>query len=84
MRLREPRLRWPVDTALPARLSDMSIRSVGRRGKYLLIDCAGPREAGWLIVHLGMSGSVRFVDPGTPFAVAVDNSLAEEAIADGS
>lgn len=64
--VREPRLRWPVDQALDARVSGMTIRSVGRRGKYLLIDCAGPDDAGWLIVHLGMSGSVRFVAPDTP------------------
>jgi len=64
--VREPRLRWPVDEALPARLAGMRIRSVGRRGKYLLIDCAGREDAGWLILHLGMSGSVRFVSPATP------------------
>jgi formamidopyrimidine-DNA glycosylase len=30
---------------------------VDRRSKYLLLDC----EAGWLILHLGMSGSLRIV-----------------------
>jgi formamidopyrimidine-DNA glycosylase len=33
-----------------------------RRGKYLLIDCGD----GHLILHLGMSGSLRLVPPGTP------------------
>ena len=63
--VRERRLRWPIEAALEARLAGLTIRSVGRRGKYLLIDCGGPKAAGWLIVHLGMSGSLRFVDPGT-------------------
>ncbi len=63
--VRERRLRWPIEAALETRLCGLTVRSVGRRGKYLLIDCAGPKAAGWLIVHLGMSGSLRFVDPGT-------------------
>ena len=33
-----------------------------RRGKYLLVDCGD----GHLILHLGMSGSLRLVSPGTP------------------
>lgn len=57
--VREPRLRWRVTDAV-RRLSDRVVRSVRRRGKYLLIDCGD----GHLIVHLGMSGSLRFVAPG--------------------
>ena len=63
--VRERRLRWPVDAQLAAKLAGLTIRSVGRRGKYLLLDCVGTARAGWLILHLGMSGSLRFVAPGT-------------------
>ncbi len=59
--VREPRLRWRVPPSV-ARLAGHTVRAVKRRGKYLLIDCG----AGHLIVHLGMSGSLRLVDPRTP------------------
>ena len=59
--VREPRLRWRVPPSV-ARLAGHTVRAVKRRGKYLLIDCG----AGHLIVHLGMSGSLRLVDPCTP------------------
>ncbi len=65
--IRDLRMRWPVDPGLPAILKGLVITGVGRRGKYLLLDCAAGRiRRGWLILHLGMSGSLRFVDPGTP------------------
>ena len=59
--VREPRLRWRVTPSV-ARLAGHTVRAVKRRGKYLLIDCG----TGHLIVHLGMSGSLRLVDPRTP------------------
>lgn len=55
--LRHRGMRWPVRADLPRLLTGRSIRSVGRRSKYLLLDC----ESGWLILHLGMSGSLRMV-----------------------
>lgn len=55
--VREPRLRWRVSRAVRS-LAGLTVRAVGRRGKYLLIDCG----AGHLIVHLGMSGSLQWVD----------------------
>ena len=51
----ERRLRWPVARALPAQLAGRRIVAVGRRAKYLLIGL----DSGTLIVHLGMSGSLR-------------------------
>jgi formamidopyrimidine-DNA glycosylase len=56
--VREPRLRWRVPEAVSA-LAGSTVRAVSRRGKYLLIDCG----KGHLILHLGMSGSLRFVLP---------------------
>ncbi|OOG23026.1 DNA-formamidopyrimidine glycosylase [Thioalkalivibrio denitrificans] len=60
--VREPRLRWPVPGDLPARLTGHTIRAISRRAKYLLADIGD----GTLIIHLGMSGSLRLVDPATP------------------
>lgn len=48
-------LRWPL-SCLPDDLVGRSVHTVGRRGKYLLIELS----QGWLLVHLGMSGSLRF------------------------
>jgi formamidopyrimidine-DNA glycosylase len=59
--VREPRLRWPVAQEVHA-LAGRTVRAVRRRGKYLLLDCGD----GHLIVHLGMSGSLRVLAPGTP------------------
>lgn len=60
-RVREPRLRWPIPRAVRG-LAGRKVRALRRRGKYLLVDCGD----GHLIVHLGMSGSLRLVPPGTP------------------
>ncbi|MGQ0385102.1 MAG: bifunctional DNA-formamidopyrimidine glycosylase/DNA-(apurinic or apyrimidinic site) lyase [Gammaproteobacteria bacterium] len=60
--VREWRLRWRVPRTLPARIAGASIRSVGRRAKYLLV----ATDAGTLIWHLGMSGSLRILDAAVP------------------
>lgn len=60
--VRDRRLRWPV----PDRIHDLAgrkIDSARRRGKYLLFETG----AGTLLLHLGMSGSLRIVDPDTPW-----------------
>jgi len=61
VRVRERRLRWPIPRNLAARIIGRRIAHVARRGKYLLIDCGASGDAGWLIVHLGMSGSLRIL-----------------------
>ncbi len=60
--VREARLRWPVAPELSATLTGQRIQDVRRRGKYLLLDL----ERGTLILHLGMSGSLRVVPAATP------------------
>jgi formamidopyrimidine-DNA glycosylase len=60
--LRESRLRWRVDAALPVRIEGQRVTDVRRRAKYLIIDL----DAGSLILHLGMSGSLRVLDAATP------------------
>jgi formamidopyrimidine-DNA glycosylase len=58
--LRVPALRWPV--AIPEELRGQPIRSVRRRAKYLLIGF----DHGALILHLGMSGSLRILPAHAP------------------
>jgi formamidopyrimidine-DNA glycosylase len=60
--VREPRLRWPVPRSLADEIAGQSVSGVRRRAKYLLIDL----ERGSLILHLGMSGSLRVLPPDTP------------------
>jgi formamidopyrimidine-DNA glycosylase len=48
-------LRWPLGTR-PQRLIGQTVLGVRRRGKYLLLDL----DAGLLLMHLGMSGSLSF------------------------
>lgn len=56
--VREPRLRWPVPEGLSRELAGRRLESVGRRGKYLLMDFGGAT----LIAHLGMSGNFRILE----------------------
>jgi formamidopyrimidine-DNA glycosylase len=58
----EPRLRWRVPDDLPAKLAGQRITGTARRAKYLLIGL----ESGTLLVHLGMSGTLRVLPADTP------------------
>jgi formamidopyrimidine-DNA glycosylase len=58
--MRVPALRYPLPP--PGRIADMTLISVARRGKYLLFDFG----SGHLLLHLGMSGSVRLVPANLP------------------
>ncbi len=52
----DPRLRWPVPAALSTALPGRAVRAIDRRSKYLLFRLDdGPS----LLVHLGMTGSLR-------------------------
>mgnify|MGYP001206149559 FL=1 len=58
--VRNKHLRWPAQ--VPQALAGQPITRVGRRAKYILITT----PIGTLIVHLGMSGSLRLVDAQAP------------------
>ena len=59
IRVNNPKLRWPVPVSnMQSSLPGRQILSVKRRAKYLLLDCGN----GSLIIHLGMSGSLRILD----------------------
>ena len=60
--VRDRRLRWPVPEELSLMLPGATIEEIQRRGKYLLFRT----DAGTLIIHLGMSGSLRVVTAADP------------------
>jgi len=60
--VRNRSLRQPVTSGLPRILRGRSFKRVRRRAKYLLFETGD----GTLLVHLGMSGSLRVVPSGTP------------------
>jgi formamidopyrimidine-DNA glycosylase len=62
MIVRDRRLRWPIADEFEAAVRHQNVRSVDRRAKYLLIRL----ETGTVILHLGMSGSLRLIRGGTP------------------
>lgn len=60
--VRQRQLRWPVPTNLRKALTGQVISRVERRGKYLLLRM----QAGTLLIHLGMSGSLRVLPKSLP------------------
>jgi formamidopyrimidine-DNA glycosylase len=55
--VRDRRLRWPIAAHLEAAIMHQTVRRIERRAKYILIVF----DTGTLILHLGMSGSLRIV-----------------------
>lgn len=69
--VRHKQLRWPIPQYLPKKLVGTHISNIARRGKYLLLECAtgkGERTQtnGWLIIHLGMTGTLRILETPQP------------------
>ena len=60
--VRERRLRWPIAADVEAAVRGRTVRSIERRAKYILIGF----DTGTLILHLGMSGSLRLVKRDAP------------------
>ncbi|MGB0496485.1 MAG: bifunctional DNA-formamidopyrimidine glycosylase/DNA-(apurinic or apyrimidinic site) lyase [Kangiellaceae bacterium] len=56
--VRQSKLRWPVDQNLLNALKNKTINNCTRRGKYLQLET----ESGAILIHLGMSGSLRIVE----------------------
>lgn len=61
--LRQPVLRWPVPRALVEELPGRLILTAERRAKFLLFRAEGDRT---LLLHLGMSGSLRVLKAAAP------------------
>ncbi len=60
--IRQPQLRWLIPPHLKSCINQQKIIQLSRRGKYLLIHV----QTGTLIIHLGMSGSLRVLNHDTP------------------
>ncbi len=65
MDIRQPKLRWPIPDHLPHTVKGLTVLATKRRAKYLLIELGRTTGAnplvGTLIIHLGMSGSLRII-----------------------
>ncbi|PSW04926.1 bifunctional DNA-formamidopyrimidine glycosylase/DNA-(apurinic or apyrimidinic site) lyase [Photobacterium lipolyticum] len=59
--IRNSRLRWPIPEDIQ-QIEGQVIRSIRRRAKYLLLQT----DAGYAIIHLGMSGSLRILPASIP------------------
>ena len=70
------KLRWEIPSHLKSTLNNQTIKSISRRAKYLLLEF----EQGQLVMHLGMSGSIRVIPSSEPlkkhehFELKLDNS----------
>ena len=63
LEIRQTQLRWPVSPFLQtANLAGLGILNILRRGKYVLLQT----EKGDILIHLGMSGSLRILPQDTP------------------
>lgn len=60
--VRNSSLRWPVPQELAQQIQGSQVLELLRRGKYLLFGFS----TGTMIIHLGMSGSLRIVPTGQP------------------
>ncbi len=60
--IRNHRLRWPVPVHLPNTVQSQTVNQVLRRGKYLILTL----QTGSIIIHLGMSGSLRITTAQQP------------------
>lgn len=75
--VRVPKLRWAIPEDLGQKVIGLSIQQIIRRAKYLLFDFG----SGWLIVHLGMTGSLRVLKHDEPvrqhehFDLVLDNGF---------
>lgn len=60
--IRYPTLRWPIPAELPELIEQQTLNSLTRRAKYLLLHF----NTGTLLIHLGMSGSLRVINKDSP------------------
>ena len=61
--VRDRRLRWPIAKDFEKRLTGQTVEGLGRRAKYLLADLT---SGDVLLMHLGMSGSMRLGKDSAP------------------
>ncbi len=75
--IRQTQLRWEIPKILPQQLKQQRLLTIHRRAKYLLFQF----DNGYLLIHLGMSGSLRIVSTLEPIPkhahvdIQFDNTL---------
>jgi formamidopyrimidine-DNA glycosylase len=57
--VRQPQLRWPVTDNIQDIVRGQQVRQLTRRAKYIVLQL----DTGSILIHLGMSGSLRIVGP---------------------
>jgi formamidopyrimidine-DNA glycosylase len=62
--IRQAQLRWPIPADLVTILPGLTLQTVKRRAKYLILSC----PEGSLLLHLGMSGKLRITTSEQPIA----------------
>jgi formamidopyrimidine-DNA glycosylase len=88
--IHDHRLRWPVPPSLPETLVGRTLTSLDRRSKYLLFRCERPKvtrksdHPGTLLVHLGMTGSLRYYSGTTPIPDRRSHDHIDIRFADGA
>lgn len=67
--VRNPNLRYKISSSIEAKLVGNQIANITRRAKYLIItlknDSNSLKNKGFLIIHLGMSGSLKLLNAAT-------------------
>ena len=61
------KMRWPIPEDIYEQINTATVKEVLRRGKYILITTKKDDEEKVILIHLGMSGSVRIYDKGQGF-----------------
>jgi len=69
--IRNASMRWPIPEHLPQTLLNQKLLGLRRRAKYILADFGATSndevvKSGTLLLHLGMSGSIRLLDRNYP------------------
>ena len=75
--IRQHKLRWPIPEDFAATVCEQTIIQVVRRAKYLIVEL----QTGIILIHLGMSGSLRFL---TRYAEPKKHDHVDIAFTDGS
>lgn len=77
------RMRWPIPENIAALIQYGEITALRRRGKYVLMDIRDKQgQALVMLIHLGMSGSVRIYDSEKPEAAKHDHMILD--LSDGA
>lgn len=64
--VRDTRLRWAIPPDLAQKIEGTKVQEVLRRGKYLILTCERASKTIYVLIHLGMSGSLRLLKQHIP------------------